>query len=183
VSDAGDGGDGGDAGSDAGPAPRFARTFRVGWASLDPNAHVRNTAYLDLAVDARLAYFAEHGVPLADFQRLGVGPVARRDELEYFRELHHGEAVTVTLVLTAASADGARFALVNEVHRGELAADAAGADTLAARVTTFGGWLSLATRRLTPPPAPLLAALRAMPRAAGFAELPPLRPGAASPGR
>jgi acyl-CoA thioester hydrolase len=152
----------------------FARTFQLGWATLDPNAHVRNTAYLDLAVDARLAYFAECGVPLAEFQRLGVGPVARRDELEYFRELHHGDAVTVTVALAGLSADGARFALVNEVHRGASVGD----DTLAARVTSSGGWLALATRRLTAPPEPLLSALRAMPRAPAFAELPALRPGA-----
>ena len=143
---------------------RFARTFLAGWATIDPNAHMRNTAYLDLAVDARLAFFAEHGLPPSELQRLGVGPVVRRDEVEYFREVRLHDQVTVTLVLAAMAADGARFTIVNELLL---------ADTLAARVTSHGGWLDLTTRRLTAPAPVILDALRAMPRAADFAELAP----------
>ncbi len=29
----------------------FSVTFRVGWAQTDANAHMRNTAYLDLCKD------------------------------------------------------------------------------------------------------------------------------------
>ncbi len=149
----------------------YVRVVHAGWAAMDPNAHLRNTAYLDLAVDVRLGFFAEHGFPFAEFQRLGVGPVARRDALEYFREVRYLEAVTVTLALAGLSPDGARIAMVNEFYRGTTVV----ADALAARVTTHGGWMALATRRLTVPPEGLLAAVRAMPRAADFAELPALR--------
>jgi acyl-CoA thioester hydrolase len=41
-----------------------------------------------------------------------------------------------------------------------------------ARVTSLGGWLDLRARRLAPPPPGLAEALRAMPRAEDFAEIP-----------
>jgi len=40
---------------------RYARQFLAGWGTMDSNGHVANTAYLDLAADARVAFFAEHG--------------------------------------------------------------------------------------------------------------------------
>ena len=35
------------------------RSFRAGWGQMDFNAHMANTAYLDLAADTRLVCFAE----------------------------------------------------------------------------------------------------------------------------
>jgi hypothetical protein len=43
------------------PTTPFSRTFHVRWGGMDLNVHLRNTAYLDTAVDVRLMYFAENG--------------------------------------------------------------------------------------------------------------------------
>ena len=64
---------------------RYARQFLAGWRTMDFNGHLANTAYLDLAADVRMAFFAEHGFPPTEFRRLAIGPVVRKDELEYFR--------------------------------------------------------------------------------------------------
>jgi acyl-CoA thioester hydrolase len=140
----------------------YAREFQAGWGTMDFNGHMRNTAYLDLAADVRLLFFADRGFPIAELRRLGIGPVVRRDEVEYFREVHLMQTVRVTLALHGLSADGSRFAIRNDFYRG---------DTLAARVTSSGGWLDLAARRLTAPPPALLAALQAATRTEDFAEL------------
>src|SRR5262245_41248760 len=66
---------------------RFARDFVAGWATMDFNGHMANTAYLNLAADVRMAFFAEHGFPPGEFRRLAIGPVIQKDELEYFREV------------------------------------------------------------------------------------------------
>jgi hypothetical protein len=42
---------------------RYAKEFLAGWATMDINGHMANTAYLDLAADVRMAFFAEHGFP------------------------------------------------------------------------------------------------------------------------
>jgi acyl-CoA thioester hydrolase len=35
----------------------FTKTFHVRWGDMDFNAHMKNTAYLDLAADVRMMYF------------------------------------------------------------------------------------------------------------------------------
>ena len=142
---------------------RYARQFLAGWGTMDSNGHLANTAYLDLAADARVAFFADHGFPPTEFRRLAVGPVIRRDEVEYFREINLHDTVTVTFAMLALSLDGARFTLENEIWPA--------ADRHAATVRSTGGWLDLRTRRLVAPPAALREALMQVPRSREFAEL------------
>ena len=40
---------------------RYAKQFLAGWAMMDFNSHMGNTAYLNLAADVHVAFFAEHG--------------------------------------------------------------------------------------------------------------------------
>src|SRR5262245_62133917 len=94
---------------------RYAKQFLAGWGTMDLNGHLANTAYLDLAADVRMAFFAEHGFPPTEFRRIGIGPVMRKDELEYFREIGLHETVTVTYAILAMSPDGARFVIENEI--------------------------------------------------------------------
>jgi acyl-CoA thioester hydrolase len=145
-------------------ADRYAREFLAGWGTMDFNGHMANTAYLDLAADVRLAFMSEHGFPPRELHRLAIGPVIRKDELEYFREVGLYETVTVTYALLAMSPDGARWVAENEIW--------SAAGERAATVRSTGGWLALKERKLVAPPAALLAALQQIPRASGFVELP-----------
>jgi acyl-CoA thioester hydrolase len=124
---------------------------------------MRNTAYLDMSADTRMLFFQEHGFSMREFERLRIGPVVRRDEVEYFRELRLLEPVTVSFSLAGLSGDASRMRLRNEFLRED--------GLLAAKVTTTGGWLDLAARRLIAPPAALAEALRSLPRADDFQEL------------
>jgi acyl-CoA thioester hydrolase len=143
---------------------RYAREFLAGWGAMDFNGHLANTAYLDLAADVRMAFFAEHGFPPSEFRRLALGPVVRKDELEYFREVSLHDTVVVTYAALAMSPDGARFVLENEIW--------SAAGERAATVTSTGGWLDLRARKLVAPPVRLLEAFQRVPRAPGFVELP-----------
>jgi len=145
-------------------ADRYAREFLAGWGVMDANGHMGNWAYLNMAADARMAFFTEHGFPAKEFRRLAIGPVVRKDELEYFREIHLHEVVTVTLATLGMSPDGSRFILENEIW------SAAGGK--AATIRSTGGWMDLHARKLIPPPPALLAAFEQVPRAPGFVELP-----------
>jgi acyl-CoA thioester hydrolase len=141
----------------------FERNVHGRWGEMDFNGHVRNTAYLDLAADLRMQYFAAQGFSMREFERLRLGPVITRDELEYFKEIRLLEPIRCTFSLAALSADGARFRCRNEFYRGD--------GKRAVRVTSTGGWLSLETRRMVPPPEELAAMLRALARSEDFAEL------------
>ena len=142
----------------------YTRTLLAGWADMDFNAHMRNTAYVDKSADVRMLFFAEHGFSADTFARLRFGPVVRKDELEYFREIGLLEEVRVGLALAGLSEDGSRFRLRNEFHRAD--------GQLAARVTSTGGWLDLTARKLIAPPEGLLIVLRALSRSDDYETLP-----------
>ena len=141
----------------------FQRVFQVGWGDMDFNAHMKNTSYLDRGADVRMMFFAEQGFPMREFERLQIGPVILRDDVEYFKEMRLLEPFTVNLLLVGLSPDASRFAIRNEFHRED--------GKLAARVTSTGSWFDLGARRLTEPPEKLAEALRAIPRTDDFQEL------------
>lgn len=135
----------------------------VSWAALDANGHMANTAYLDVVVDARFSYFTSRGFGPGEFARMRIGPVVRRDEVDYFRELHLLQPVKVNFALAGISEDASRFRIRNEIFRGD--------GELAARVTSLGGWFDLAARKLIAPPDQLAEAMHALDRTADFETL------------
>jgi len=141
----------------------FSISTVAGWGDMDANAHMANVAYLNKCVDSRMSFFTQNGFPAPEFARRKIGPVVRRDEIEYFREVALLEPITVTLTLGGCAPDGSRFRLVNEVLRAD--------GKVAARVRTEGGWLDLTTRKLTAPPPELMTALQALQRSEDFEEL------------
>ena len=137
----------------------FEGRFQVGWNNLDANRHMANTAYLEMAANVRIMYFAAHGFPAEEFARHQIGPVIKTETLEYFRELQLLDEVRVTLLSAGLSEDASRFKVRNEFWKG---------DVLVARVTSLGGWLDLKARKLTPPPENLAKALREIHRTEDF---------------
>jgi len=135
-------------------------TTHVSWADLDANGHMANTAYLDVVVDARFSYFTSKGFAPAEFAKLRIGPVVRRDEVDYFKELHMLQPVKVNFMLAGISDDASRFRIRNEIFRAD--------GELSARVTSLGGWFDLAARKLVAPPDKLAEAMRSLERTADF---------------
>ena len=147
------------------PSPAiFERTFRAGWADMDFNGHMRNTAYLDRVSDTRMLYFHSSGFTAAEFARIGFGPVLKTDRLEYFREVRLMDEMRITLQCAGMSEDGRKWRLRNEIYRMD--------GTLSVRVTSDGGWLNLAERKLMPPPPALFDCMQALTRTPDFELLP-----------
>ena len=142
----------------------YSRKLYAGWADMDFNSHMKNTAYLDKTADVRQMFLIEHGFPMEEFLRLRIGPVVMKDEVEYFREVGLQQEITVTYVLAGHAADGSRFLLRHEIIRAD--------GKLAARVTSTGGWLSLIERKLIAPPPALLASMNMLDRTSDFVVLP-----------
>jgi acyl-CoA thioester hydrolase len=136
----------------------------AGWGDMDFNSHMRNTAFLDKAADVRMMFFSEHGFPMEEFLRRKIGPVIRKDELEYFKEVHLLEELRITLAVAGLAEDGSRFLFRNEFWRAD--------GKLAATVTSAGGWLDQNLRKLVAPPEALLTTLRFLPQTDAFQTLP-----------
>jgi acyl-CoA thioester hydrolase len=142
----------------------FARTLFAGWADMDFNSHMRNTAFLDKSADVRMTYFADNGFPMGEFLRLGLGPVVMKDEVEYRKEVRLLQEITVSLAIAGHSEDGSRFVLRNEI------VDLDGA--LCASVTSTGGWLDRVARKLVAPPKALHELMKSLPQTSDFKVLP-----------
>ena len=122
----------------------FEQHFEVGWRDVDPNGHVANMAYLEYAVDTRVAFFDSCGFPPQNFLKYGFGPVIKSDFVEYFREVLMLEKLIVTMENGGFAEDGSRFRVVNNIYKADR--------ELAARVVSIGGWLNLKERKLVEPP-------------------------------
>lgn len=141
----------------------FSRTFHVRWADLDPNRHMRNTAYLDYATEVRFAFLAENGFPPSRFSEENFGPVIFREEILFLKEVVHDDTVTVDYRLAAASPDRRKFRLHHDLYRGN--------GDKVAQVTTDGAWMDLGTRKLRVPPEDLIAAFDHLVRTEDFSGL------------
>lgn len=143
----------------------FSHEFLVGWAEVDFNAHMRNSAFLDHASDTRMLFFASVGLGVAELERLRLGPIVKSDQVEYFRELRLVERFRVTHQVAGLAPDCSRYRIRNEFFRCRD-------DLLAARVTSTGGYIDLDRRKLVAPPEHVREVLRAVSRTEDFAELP-----------
>jgi acyl-CoA thioester hydrolase len=142
----------------------FEHAFRVGWADVDFNAHMRNSAFLDRASDIRILYFDSIGLGVKELIGLRIGPVVREDNMEYFRELFLMDEFKGTHQVAGLAPDCSRYRLRNEFWKLD--------GQLACRITTTGGYIHLDRRKLVAPPAPVQEVLRAIARTEDFEELP-----------
>jgi acyl-CoA thioester hydrolase len=145
----------------------FTRRFVVRWSDVDANGHLRNTAYSEYASDTRIGLFSDLGFDWERLKSLQLGPVLFREELEYRREAAMGDEVLVDALAAGFAPDLSRWSIQHRLWRGD--------GTEMAQVTVTGAWLDLEARKLTVLPNDLAEALRGMPRASSFAELPPIR--------
>jgi len=129
-----------------------SQTYTVRWAELDPNGHMRHSAYADFAADQRVHWLASLGYDVAKFAALRLGPILFREETKYLKELRGGETIRVEGRLASQTPDGARWTIEHTIYRANGQA--------AAIVTVDGAWLDLDRRKLTAPPAELAAAMQ-----------------------
>ena len=131
-------------------------SYRTRWADMDPNGHMRHSAYADYAADQRVVLLAKWGYGVARFAQLRLGPILFREETKFLKEVSIGEEIRVDGRLASVNADGSRWTIVHTLFKAD--------GRVAATVTEDGAWLDLDRRKLTVPPAELAAAFGAMPR-------------------
>lgn len=135
-------------------------TFQIMWAQVDPNGHLRHSAYYDLAAQVRVNAFSEHNLSIKDLLRLGVGPILFREEAKFFKELSLNEIVKVDLKMKKARNDGYKWSIIHSFYKDE--------DMLAATVTVDGAWMDLQQRKVTVPPKEIVRAFEAFPKTEDF---------------
>lgn len=121
--------------------------FRVRWADLDPNGHMRHTAYNDYCAQARLMYFEDISMPFDKLNELGVGPILFREDTRFMKEIRMNEEFEVGFTISKLRRDGSKWSFRHNIYTntGELSA----------KIDVDGAWLDLQKRKTTVPPAQL----------------------------
>lgn len=143
----------------------YSKPIEIRWSDLDPNFHVRHSAYYDMGAYSRISFLTEQGLTPALMQELKIGPVLLREECVFRKEIHFSDPVTVNLLLHKNSKDGKRWTLVHEIHTHS--------DTLSAVITVEGAWLDTVHRKLVAPPAFIQELFSKMPLHPDFQQIFP----------
>lgn len=121
--------------------------FRVRWADLDPNGHMRHTAYNDYCAQARLMYFEEISMSFQKLLSMNVGPILFREDTRFFKEIRMNEEFEVGFTITKLRKDGSKWSFRHNIYTKD--------GDLSAKIDVDGAWLDTVKRRTTIPPAEL----------------------------
>ena len=146
---------------------RYEKTFEIRWADLDPNAHMRHSAYADYGAQARVGFLSEHGFTLSQFQKLHLGPVLFREDLKYVKEIRANERIRVTCEAVGVSPNRKHWRIRHRIFRQD--------GELACTIDCQGAWFDLVNRKVVPASAELEAVMAKMPRSEDYAEFTPER--------
>lgn len=139
----------------------YSKPVIIRWADLDPNFHLRHSAYYDIAAQVRNEYLEEGGITLQVMKKLHFGPVIFREECLFRREVMYGEKISVQVEITKLRRDFSRWAVRNTF----LKADG----SVAALLTVEGAWIDTEARKLTVPPQIGAEVIDGLPKSADFA--------------
>jgi acyl-CoA thioester hydrolase len=114
------------------------------WSDLDPNFHLRHTAYYDFAAQARIDMLDTLGFTVAFMQKENFGPVLFREECVFRREIRYGDQIQLSTKLKKARKNFSRFTVQHDFIRID--------STLCATVTIDAAWIDTRIRKLTVPP-------------------------------
>ncbi|MCD6091012.1 MAG: thioesterase family protein [Bacteroidales bacterium] len=141
----------------------YSKTFEVIWADMDPNRHMRHTAYNDYAAQVRVTFMADNGLNLEEMERLQLAPVLFKEETHFLSEVRMGEHIKVDLQIAGLSSDGERWKMVHHIYKSD--------GKLSAIISVDGAWIDMTKRKLKPPPAQFSANFNELPKTEDYQEI------------
>lgn len=115
-------------------------TTKILWSQIDPNLHMRHSAYADIAATARLELLKESSVSLESLQKDFFGPILFKEELVYCKEIRGVQELTVKSYLKRIERNFSKWSMVSEIYRED--------NELSCIVTVHGAWLDLKARKI-----------------------------------
>ncbi len=120
----------------------YTKQFEVRWSDMDANRHLANSAYVNFMSHTRMSYLFSKGITQKMMLDHQLGPIVFYEHIYYFREIHPGRPITVTLDFKGLSEDGMLFEFHHDFY------DYKGRNL--AHCEMMGGWINSETRKLTP---------------------------------
>jgi len=122
----------------------YIKRIEIRWSDLDPNFHLRHSAYYDFGAYSRISFMNEHGLTPQVLSHLHIGPIIFREECVFRKEIKFGDTITINLRVEKAKDDFSRWTMMHEIWKSR--------DILCAVITLDGAWMDTVKRKLTTPP-------------------------------
>ncbi|MBS1571034.1 MAG: thioesterase family protein [Bacteroidetes bacterium] len=130
----------------------YYHPFEVRWSDLDANFHLANSSYVEYCAQTRMAFMHQKGLSLKELSKIGIGPVILHEKYSFFKEIHHGQSVFVSLEINGVSEDGGIYQFLHKFYLP--------CGTHCATSEAFGVWIDTSTRRSTIPDARITEILK-----------------------
>lgn len=137
----------------------YESPLSIRWSDMDPNFHVRHSVYYDLGAQQRTQFLIEQGLTPLVMIKNNFGPILFREEAVFRKEIHFGDALTISLQAVSMRRDFSRWTMRHEIKRG---------DVVCAQITIDGAWIDTLKRKLTVPPQIATEVFEKMPKAEDF---------------
>nr|WP_315230842.1 thioesterase family protein [uncultured Flavobacterium sp.] len=141
----------------------FSKQLSFRWSDLDPNYHMRHSAYYDFGAQHRIEILEELGLTLRVMKTEHFGPVLFREECVFRKEINLSDTIVMQTKIAKMKPDASRWSIVHEFYRDEV---------LCATITVDGAWMDTKLRKLAQPtPQIVVDALNSFPKTADFISL------------
>jgi acyl-CoA thioester hydrolase len=139
----------------------FTKEISIRWSDLDPNFHMRHSAYYDFGAQHRIEILEQYGLTMKVMQQGFFGPVLFREECVFRKEIRLNSKVFITTKIGKMKADASRWTIVHELKNEN--------DELYAVISVEGAWMDTKLRKLAnPTPQIALDVMNAMPKTDNF---------------
>jgi acyl-CoA thioester hydrolase len=135
-------------------------TTKILWSQIDPNLHLRHSAYADIAATARLELLKSGGVSLDLLAKDKFGPILFKEELVYYKEVRDVQELTIKTYLAKIERAFSKWSIISEIYceDGELSCI----------VSVDGAWIDLSIRKIASLPEKYRATFMEIPKTKDF---------------
>jgi acyl-CoA thioester hydrolase len=142
----------------------FSKQLSLRWSDLDPNFHMRHSAYYDFGAQHRIEILENLGMTMKVLQMNNFGPILFREECVFRKEIKLSDAISIHTKVSKMKPDASRWSIVHEFKNEE--------NLLCATITVDGAWMDTKLRKIAnPTPEIAMHALSTFPKSDDFIQL------------
>jgi len=138
----------------------YVKNVEIRWSDLDPNFHLRHSAYYDFGAYCRICFLFDNGVTDNVMKAHSIGPVLFREECFFKREIVFGDKITINLKLKSVAKDCRKFSMQHEIFKND--------NTLAAALIIDAAWMHTRLRKIITPPEIIIKSLDVLDKTEDF---------------
>jgi acyl-CoA thioester hydrolase len=139
----------------------FSKQLSLRWSDLDPNFHIRHSAYYDFGAQHRIEILEGLGLSIKILQAQHFGPILFREECIFKKEIKFSDTITMQTKISKMKPDASRWSIVHEFLNEQ--------HSICAVITVDGAWMDTKLRKIAnPTPKIAIEAISLFPKSEEF---------------